>query len=76
MAFITRADFAIWRRVGGVSWVCAPRDHKIGARDADVDSVYEEISKYLLETLHTKYSFMEHLKVSQPWAQLCDCPLC
>ena len=32
---------------------------------AVVDSAYKETSKYLLETLHTKYSFMEHLKVNQ-----------
>ena len=31
---------------------------------AVVDSSYHETSKYLLQVLHTRYSFMEHLKVS------------
>ena len=31
---------------------------------AVVDSPYRETSKYLLQVLHTRYSFMEHLKVS------------
>jgi len=32
-----------------------------------IDTVYKETSMHLLEVLHTKYKFMDHLKV-------CICP--
>ena len=32
---------------------------------AVVDASYRETSKYLLQVLHTQYSFTEHLKVSE-----------
>lgn len=28
-----------------------------------IDTVYKETSQHLLEVLHTKYKFMDHLKV-------------
>ena len=30
-----------------------------------IDTVYKETSRHLLEVLHNKYNFMDHLKVSQ-----------
>jgi hypothetical protein len=34
-----------------------------GVFDKMVDTVYKETSQHLLNVLHTKYKFMDHLKV-------------
>ena len=35
-----------------------------GVFDKMIDTVYKETSRHLLHVLHTKYKFMEHLKVN------------
>ena len=35
-----------------------------GVFDKMIDTVYKETSQHLLHVLHTKYKFMEHLKVN------------
>ena len=37
---------------------------KDGSFQKMIDTVYEVTSKHLLEVLHTKYHFMDHLRVS------------
>ena len=46
-----------------------------GVFDKMIDTVYKETSRHLLHILHTKYKFMDHLKVSMHCTPYCDLQL-